>query len=218
MLWIARQEEPIELTDWRRENKKCANHSYQSLPGNVQRAVKAALLRDQRYLCAYTMRRIAAETSHIEHFKARSKHHNEEVSYSNMLACYPGGTVEIPYGAKNKRAKGNVLNPHDCEVDKEFRYAIDGQIIGNSELAKRTIEILNLNHELLCANRNEVMRSWKQKLLAEKPSEGRCRQMLAAMEADERLPEYYGVIRQVLSDHAQHQAKRAQRLNREKRE
>lgn len=218
MLWIARQEEPIELIDWRRENKKCVNQSHQSLPGNVHRAVKAALLRDQRYLCAYTMRRIAAETSHIEHFKARSKHHDDEVIYGNMLACYPGGSDEIPYGAKIKRAEENILNPHNHEVDKEFRYASDGQIIGNSELAKRTIEVLNLNHELLCANRNKVMHNWKRRLLDEKPSPGRCRQLLTTMEASGRWPEYYGVIRQVLCDHAKHQAKRAQRLKRERRE
>ncbi len=220
MLWIANQREPAEFREWRRQNAKGVNYSYDSLPGDVKRAVRLTLIKDQKYLCAYTMKKIWLEKSHIEHVKPQSKHREFDLDYRNMLACFPGDREGmVPYGATYKKDSAiEILNPHDPIVDDEFRYASNGEIIGNSELARQTIEVLNLNHEQLCADRRHIMQRWKKQLVETKSGEARCQRILEDYETADQLPEYYGVIRQVLSDHAQHQAKRAQRLNREKRE
>ena len=220
MLWIANQREPAEFREWRRLNAQGVKDSYGALPGDVKRAVRSALIKDQKYLCAYTMKKIWLERSHIEHVKPQSKHRESDLDYCNMLACYPGDREgKVPYGAKFKDdSEVEILNPHDSKVDGEFRYASNGEIIGNSELARQTIEVLNLNHEQLCADRRHIMQRWKKQLVETKSGLARCQRILADYDSAEQLPEYYGVIRQVLSDHAAHQAKRAQRINREKRE
>lgn len=220
MLWIANQREPAEFREWRRQNAKGVNYSYDALPGDVKRAVRAALLKDQRYLCAYTMKKIWEVRSHIEHFLPQSTHPESDLDYHNMLACYPGDREGmVPYGATYKKDSDvDILNPHDPNVDGEFRYSSNGEIIGKSEPARRTIEVLNLNHEQLCADRKNIMQRWRKRLYGTKSGVAKCRKIMADYESSDRLPEYYGVIRQVLSDYAKHQEKRAQRLSREKRQ
>ncbi len=218
MFWIKSQIEPVEFVQWRAGNKSL-NYNYDSLPGDIRRIVRAALVRDQQGLCAYTMLRITPQTCHIEHFRSQAGNREKDLEYRNLLACYPEpGVPDPPFGAKLKDDDDTlILNPHDHLVDDGFRYLSSGDIVGNSDLAKRTIDVLALNHAQLCEGRRKVMMTLVKQLRSTEPSAGWCRQRLREYEDSENLPEYYGVIRQILSGYAQRREKRSQRTKRESR-
>ncbi len=168
------------------------------------------------------MRRISEENSHIEHFKPRrleeSKKKHWDLEYANMLVCYLGTNENSGYGARQKDdSDTQILNPHDPVTDSAFRYAYDGKILGQSELARQTVDVLVLNHEELRRDRMKVLDFWRNKLRSSQATAGKCRQLLASYEGSPKLPEYYGVIRQVLSAHIEQREKKAQRINRESR-
>lgn len=72
------------------------NLDYGNLPTPVKEAVKAALLVEQGYLCAYTLQRLAvASDCHIEHVEPPNAAPDKSLDYANMAACWPdnGGSV-----------------------------------------------------------------------------------------------------------------------------
>lgn len=117
MRWIQKQSEPVELTEWRSRNNTDTNFGYDLMRQDqtVTRTVTDALLVEQGWICAYTGLRIRGYSDesgilccecHIEHVKPQSHCTSlETVTYTNMVACYPGPNVSanIPYGVHRKR-------------------------------------------------------------------------------------------------------------------
>jgi len=179
MRWIRKKSEPVELTEWRALNSKDVNFSYSLMRQDrtVTKAVTESLLEEQGWLCAYTGLRIdgyitPAEPSrcgcHIEHIKPQD-HCNtiETVTYTNMVACYPGPnpTSGTPYGAERK---GNwpdpseqhlFVSPLDSSCETRLLFNLRGEIKSNDgdSAAKTTIEKLGLDHDELIAFRKAAI-------------------------------------------------------------
>ena len=79
---------------------------YRELPATEKQALLAALIIEQGALCAYTMRRIGADSAHVEHIKPESRcradQPESDLDYGNMVACFPrdGMKRACRYGAR----------------------------------------------------------------------------------------------------------------------
>lgn len=130
--------------------------------------LRDALLADQGYICAYCMRRIPAhdkgttETTRIEHIIPQSKLTREQrMDYRNMVICCPGAMTSTfekdCHCDRHKGEKPISFSPLDQNFINTLSYNTDGSIISTNTIYDREInEILNLNVELLKANRKAV--------------------------------------------------------------
>lgn len=172
---ITKGAQPQEYIDWRNEMKGKENEDYRNMPGDIKGVLLHALNEEQGYLCGYTMRRISTETSHVEHIKPESicREEDEEsgkrgsdLDYDNLIACYPKNMqkdkTEFLYGAIYKDSwwddEGkefiSPLNPH-CEL--RFDFNLKGEIIPLTNEAKKTIEVLGLDHKALTEDRRRAI-------------------------------------------------------------
>jgi uncharacterized protein (TIGR02646 family) len=144
-----------------------------------------SLRNEQGHVCCYCERRITAGTSHIEHFRPRSKYPAQVFDYQNTHAsCSPpnadASIGEIADsnrdqdGAKRKKPliastcgahKGDLfdnalISPLESDCASFFRYFPNGEVqaAGHSESKRRaelTISLLNLNSRRLKDQRKE---------------------------------------------------------------
>lgn len=158
---ITKKREPSTLQQWKAvQINTQQNFNYTNLPTLVKNDIKNALLIEQGYLCAYTMRRLETVTDcHIEHVKAQASEPNLDLDYSNMVACFPqnGGDISHGYGAPIKADLAvtfnqNFISPHHARCASRFCYNKQGSISEKNIddiAASRTIEILKLNQRSL---------------------------------------------------------------------
>jgi uncharacterized protein (TIGR02646 family) len=156
---IEKSGEPLAPTEWKRQMQKSPqNLSYGNLPGDVKNEIKAALLKEQGYICAYTMQGLTETTAHIEHVQPQSTDPELDLDYGNMAACFPedGGDTSYGYGAPIKadtdiKLNVNFVSPHSPGCEQRFEYDSKGNIkapLGDNA-AKNTIQILKLDHGAL---------------------------------------------------------------------
>lgn len=69
MKYIRKTGAPHEYLSWRNRVRGTLDEDYRCLRNPEKAGLHCALLREQGWLCAYTMRRIDENTSHIEHIK-----------------------------------------------------------------------------------------------------------------------------------------------------
>jgi uncharacterized protein (TIGR02646 family) len=132
---------------------------YRRLRNPLKSLVHESLLREQGWLCAYTMKRITADCSHIEHIKPESVCRDEcpgsDLDYGNFLACFPRENAKgAPrYGEPCKGGwwKDNgkfFLSPLNRRCQMRFRFDIEGRIsvVGDCAAATETMRLLRLHH------------------------------------------------------------------------
>jgi uncharacterized protein (TIGR02646 family) len=151
---IRKTHAPQALSDWIKENKDL-NCKYDDLVGNPAHvALKAQLLKEQGYLCAYTGKRICVDTSHIEHLKPQNKCIDlEDVDYRNVVACFPkdGGNTSLGYGATFKGGwwdESEFVSPCQEGCERRFSFGWTGKVaptLTDDSAAIKTIQILGLN-------------------------------------------------------------------------
>lgn len=191
MRCIKKQAEPRIFIEWKKSMQMYApqNLTYNNLPTtkdesekSVSAEVKKALLVEQGYLCAYSLRRLSLDNCHIEHVLAQNTHPHLDVDYQNMAACFPksGGDLSHGYGAPVKsgvcvkwanssdcsrsncaekpcEAVINFVSPYSVNCEKRFSYKANGEIQGLDAEAIETIELLKLNHQnLIDLRRREI--------------------------------------------------------------
>ena len=130
----------------------------------------ADVIRDQGWICAYTMKRVEANTSHVEHIKpetlCREDKSGSDLDYRNMVACFPrdGMKCNYRYGAQARddwweNDGGEFVKPLDNDCEKRFRFDLEGNIIAanNNAAAAKTIERLGLDHSTLTEDRMRVI-------------------------------------------------------------
>lgn len=174
MKGIIKQREPKELIDFRLDNKNVKeNLDYRNLGSKERIAIIKALLIEQGYLCAYTMKRISYSSSHIEHIKPESlcrKHMEEgidtvsDLDYINMIACFPkdGMKAKMRYGAHKKddwwiNDGREFISPLSANCEDHFSFDMKGEISGETDSGKETINILKLDHKVLTADRKRAI-------------------------------------------------------------
>ena len=160
MMYIPNPIPPEAYIHWEKtEPKESQTFESNTFPKNQ---VKKALLDNQHYLCAYTLLRIDEERCHIEHFHPQSARPDEATDLRNMFACFPKdrNIDPVTFGAVAKdNSVETIYNPHTKNLEKHFRYTKGGEIIGNDEMADRTIKVLNLNDKILVARRKAAIDS-----------------------------------------------------------
>lgn len=163
---------PHNYINWRKDIVGTSEEHYRRLRNPLKGELHDVLLKEQGYLCAYTLKRIKRQNSHIEHIKPESVCRSEEngtgtdLDYDNMVTCYPRSGMKKPfrYGAPLKDAwweeEGkNFVSPLTGSCETCFKYNADGQVaaVGNYEPAKITIDLLALNHPSLAEERKNAI-------------------------------------------------------------
>lgn len=124
-------------------------------------SIRNALLKEQKGLCAYCMRRLEPDGFHtqIEHWTPLSRDKDLALAYSNMLGVCDGGKS---YDGRQKvlscdASKSNeaeiTINPQDLVQMRQIAYLRDGTIytISRDEKLERDLnEVLKLNGKLDC--------------------------------------------------------------------
>jgi uncharacterized protein (TIGR02646 family) len=190
MIRINKRNEPKEWTEYR----LTPGVSYTSTPG-----LREALLREQGYICAYCMRRIAAEKSRIEHIKCRERYSELELDYNNMVICCSGETDSIYHCDREKGNADISFTPLDEHFIDTVSYETkSGKIKSSNPVCDNEINsILNLNNKLFELNRKQVIegviealkqRKWTNISLISKLTEWQ------SINQKHELKEYCGVV------------------------
>ncbi len=166
---IRKTHQPEELKQWLKDNKDldCCYGALRGKPAHT--ALKEKLLKEQHYLCAYTGRRISINSSHCEHLKPQNKCvGTEDVSYKNIVACFPkdGGDESYGYGAPIKKGQWNpalFLSPCSSNAERKYRFSWSGKINPTNSSDKQaiyTIDLLKLDHPELSKLRKSAIKGF----------------------------------------------------------
>jgi len=178
---IIKGQEPASFIQFKQENEKAGvKLRYDTHLGDQQRTpIKKALLREQGYICAYTLKRITVESCHIEHLKPEGlcRDHMEkgtptvsDLDYGNMVACFPeNGPKGIPkekyFGAIKKdntwvNDGNDYILPLHPNCEDHFQYNKSGGVRGTSEKGRNTVTLLTLDHNILVEERKKAIESF----------------------------------------------------------
>lgn len=201
---ITKGPEPKSLTEHRAQRRGAFDEVRDKGP------LRDGLLREQRHLCCYCMRRIERETMKIEHFLPQSRHPDKAIDWRNLLGACPGNegqprslqTCDTRKGDRETR-----LDPQGPVVDR-IRYSNSGHIeIDDAELQQELEDVLNLNEGRLVGNRRSALQGLVTVLHREHSKTGSWRQSallrkLSQLDEGGRLEEYVGVLESWLRRHA----------------
>jgi len=177
--FIEKEAEASLLRRWKWVNSGLPQTlSYANIPADALAELRETLLREQGYLCAYTMIRIpSSNKGHVEHIWPRSRAPAKELEYTNMVYCFPGaGTERCAFGAHCKDdfevTNDNFVAPTHRACETRFGYELSGEVkasIESDSAAIQTVAMLNLNHKQLVALRQAAIRSQRIFRKAAKP-------------------------------------------------
>jgi uncharacterized protein (TIGR02646 family) len=157
---------PHDYVNWCNEARGTVNEDYRCLQNPEKESLHQALIKEQGWLCAYTMRQIDEDGSHIEHIKpeslCRSEQTGSDLRYANLVACFPrdGMAAQYSYGARHKddwwdNDGEGFVSPIDVNCETRFHFDLDGSIeaVENHPAALTTIRVLRLDHRSLSEDR-----------------------------------------------------------------
>jgi uncharacterized protein (TIGR02646 family) len=151
--YINKTQEPGKLTAFKRRQK---GKNYADIDNDLKTYIRTALVHEQYYLCAYCMRRIDPENSHIEHIKPQSKFPKDSLKYENMLLCCNTKNT-CGHSKKDWWDSEMYVSPLDITCESEFAYIADGTIRARSPKGMKMVEILNLNAYRLKMERKKAI-------------------------------------------------------------
>jgi uncharacterized protein (TIGR02646 family) len=171
MKYIVKVKPPHSYTAWRKKVKGTQDEHYKhGLRNPLKTELHDALLREQGYLCAYTMKRIYREDSHIEHIKpesiCRADCVGSDLDYENLVACFPreGMPRRYRYGAQERddwweNSGKDFISPLQKNCEIRFRFDSEGNIlwVTNRVAAETTVKVLRLDHPSLSEDRGMVI-------------------------------------------------------------
>lgn len=160
---IDKRTEPGEHREWCSRNKGDINFGYELMDAGHRALLKKALLIEQGWICAYTGRRLADESSHIEHLRPqkawKEEHRVLDVAYSNLVACWPapGHKPEPEDGARYKDnwpepgQEFLFVSPLNPGCDDRFVFGTKGKISTKpgDKAAEETVRRLGLDGGVL---------------------------------------------------------------------
>lgn len=215
MKQIQKAPEPTDLTEWRAQYNTDPNFGYGLLSSTLRATIKEALLDEQGRIDAYTEQRIRYDSSHIEHLKAQTYcTPDEEVSYPNMVACYPAPNPDddVPYGAVKKGDWPNpkeeylFVSPLSKDCEQRFSYSEDGSVeasSANDRAAEETIRQLGLNHKTLRTYRKSAVRGTLGEAYTLSSRDAKVRLRKLKRENSSAITPFHSAITQALEAHIQ---------------
>lgn len=158
---IEKQGEPELLARFKQGESPDWRASFAALNDDppVKEDLKAALLAEQGYLCCYCCGRVAARSSHIEHFLSQETHPELDLEYRNLLASCNSEGRELHCGARKANRRIEV-SPMDRDCGRRFAFDLQGGIAGDSAEAGFAIQVLGLDTRLLTENRRQAIRGY----------------------------------------------------------
>ena len=173
MKYIKKTGMPHEYKAWRNLVRDTSQEHYHQLQNPQKRILHSKLLEEQGGLCAYTMKRIDLTSSHIEHIKPETLCREEltgaDLDYDNLVACFPreGMKKGNRYGAQLKdnwwkNDGADFISPLHPSCEERFQFDLSGKISAtkNHAEAKKTIEILKLDHHSLTDDRKRAIEAF----------------------------------------------------------
>lgn len=157
--------EPAELRDWKAAQRAIGvEPEYADLQHPEKGATADSLFAEQTGQCVYCGRGIsrARQQHHIEHFRPR-RCRGLQLDYANLfLSCGP----ETDEGPRQTcgRHKDDWFD-EDCHIPpapescaERFRFLASGEVVGDgTPEAETMIDVLNLNHPELAAERRDLI-------------------------------------------------------------
>lgn len=141
-----------ELDFWEEYKKRHPGIRYGDLRNlndgtDIIKMLRENLVISQKGLCAYCCCRITPEKSQNEHIYPQSRYPEKSMEYSNIVAgCVCDGKAETCGTAKeNFYDEKMFVSPLQDDCESHFSFSPSGEIFGNTEMGKYTIELLNLN-------------------------------------------------------------------------
>lgn len=156
---------PASLQFWKTTATPEWTPSYAELPQEEKRSLHNALLTEQGRVCCYCGRRIAADDSHIEHFRPQAMHPDLALAYENLHAsCIrltkPNEPLHCGHAKSGKFDEALHISPLDPDCEARFSYALNGETIAtdpaDSKVAYMT-GLLKLNHASLSNRRRDAI-------------------------------------------------------------
>ena len=191
---------------------------WREVPSTQKGPILAAMIAEQGGLCAYTMRRIDNESSHVEHIKPQSRCREDlrgsDLDYTNLVACFPrhGMKAQYRYGAQRKdnwwdNNGAEFVSPLQPACEQVFRFKLDGEIeaIDNRTEARTTIDVLGLDDRSLTEDRKRVIEEFIYGPTRDDPmsfsAAQRARDTICDRDGNSRFYEFCVVLRAALEEH-----------------
>lgn len=137
------------LAAWRQANVHTPQNLIYGVAEFPRHEVLESLLREQGWLCAYTLKRIDATSSHVEHIKpqtlcrseddqrelAQQARRRQDIAWANMVACFPAPNDPAPeYGAVKKADwwpaddAATFVSPLNPDCESRFAFELNGEM------------------------------------------------------------------------------------------
>jgi uncharacterized protein (TIGR02646 family) len=162
---IAKGPEPTSLAEHRAQTNATYNNYAE------KQELREALVREQRGLCCYCMRRIVPIELQmkIEHWRPQRRFPAEQLIYTNLLGACKGGEKSNPADERDAdrhcdTAKGDKdvsLHPAVDDIETTISYLPDGRIRSSNQTFDGELSsVLNLNSFAMVNQRKAVIGSF----------------------------------------------------------
>ena len=208
MKYILKRNEPQSFTDLKLRANVGWEPAYNTLSGDVKKAVKDSLIAEQGHICCYCECRITSNNSHIEHVCPQSEPKVDPLDYSN-LAC----SCQTQLQKGEPRHCGHLkedwfdadllVSPFDPGCGERFTFEGNGRIKPASDLdeaASKTIKKLGLDISKLKALRAKVIEPFLDEGLSYKELEKFVSGYLSK-DASGRFGEFWTTIHYLFGNH-----------------
>ena len=191
MKHIVKQREPDTFSEWKTLDKMAHRPNWNRVPADIKRDVHLALIQEQGFLCCYCQALVNPESSHVEHFRPRSKlgYRHLQLDYTNLHGSCGRDSVkgeprQCGFSKGDWFDEQLLISPLDAACEVRFRFTGDGRIRpapgDAAEAAAQTIKRLALDLPKLDKRRQEVLHTYTdlsipdlEMLLAQPDPEGR---------------------------------------------
>lgn len=164
---IKKDQEPSFLKEYKEANPNSTYKDFSDEP-RLRRELRKYLCLEQNNFCAYCSCKITYNSkdndkdkgSHNEHILPQSKYEERSLDYTNLVAsCNNANSCGI-------YKKNNILKltPLDNDWEDNFKALASGEIKGENDIAKETINILGLNHDSIKSDRRSIISHFLNKL------------------------------------------------------
>jgi uncharacterized protein (TIGR02646 family) len=159
---------PEEYLQWVALANEDWTPSYPINESSVRAAVIRVLNAAQSGLCVYCGRQLdmtrSGKTYHIEHFRPQHAYEDLEVTFENLfISCgqeSSDGKVSQTCGTYKDDwfDERYHVEPDYPECMQPFTFSLNGKIIASTASATKMVEILNLNHNELTVERQQLLK------------------------------------------------------------
>lgn len=140
--------EPASLSQFKRRNKQ---GNYSDLTAETRQDIRLACTTEQFYLCAYCCKQISGSSDDTmnEHVIARKTAPHKSLDYTNIVAsCTTPNQCDNAHGSQTL-----PLTPFDVECETDLDFKLSGRVVGLTDDAQRTIDVLHLDNRSLTEQR-----------------------------------------------------------------